>query len=92
MSLKKDIVQGYILNKNFKGRIIVICYFIMRFYRKTMNNKFTFFLYAPIIILYKFITDLLLGCEIPATTKIGRGLIIHQWQGISDECKCCNWK
>jgi len=32
---------------------------------------------SPFIIFYKFITDIILGCEIPISTRIGSGLIIH---------------
>ena len=39
-------------------------------------------LYSPIIILYKFITDIVLGCEIPISTKIGNGFIIHHGRAI----------
>jgi serine acetyltransferase len=77
VGLFKEIKISYIRNSSLKGRIIVISYTLMRFFRKRANNKFTLFLYSPIIILYKIITDLILGCEIPASTKIGSGLVIH---------------
>jgi putative colanic acid biosynthesis acetyltransferase WcaB len=42
-----------------------------------MNNWYTKILFAPIIISYKFITDFLLKCEIPASTVIGKGFVLH---------------
>ncbi|WP_242158106.1 serine O-acetyltransferase [Aestuariivivens sediminis] len=81
MGLFKDVVNDIKRNHNFKGRIIVVFFTFTSFFREKAKNKFTLFLCAPIIILYKLITDILLGCEIPASTKIGRGLIIHHGRG-----------
>ncbi|WP_299062906.1 hypothetical protein [uncultured Polaribacter sp.] len=77
MSLYNDIKNDIKNNANLKGSIIVVCFTIVTFFRQRATNKFKLILIAPIIICYKFITDLVLGCEIPASTKIGKGLIIH---------------
>ena len=82
MSLYKDILNAFLINKSLKGKIIVISYIIMRFFRVKMKNNFTKILFSPIIILYKLITDFLLGVEIPASVIIGRGLIIHHGRGL----------
>lgn len=71
------IIKAYKNNPNFKGRIIVVMYVIMRFFRVRMTSKISIIVFSPIIIFYKFITDFLLKCEIPASTIIGDGLIIH---------------
>lgn len=77
MSLIKNLYNDALNNPNTKGRIIVMSYTFTNYFRKQAKNKFSLLLCAPIIISYKLITDILLGCEIPASTKIGRGLIIH---------------
>ena len=77
MSLLKELKYNTKSNPNCKGKIIVMCFTVVTYFRKKATNKFKLFLIAPIIILYKFITDLILGCEIPASTNIGKGLIIH---------------
>ncbi|MFT4800483.1 MAG: putative colanic acid biosynthesis acetyltransferase WcaB [Flavobacteriaceae bacterium] len=82
MNLLKKIHLDFKNNTSFKGKIIVICFTIMSFFRKRVKNKFTLILCAPLIIIYKIITDLFLGCEIPASTKIGHGLIIHHGRGL----------
>lgn len=82
VSFWMTIIQDINNNKNLKGRIIVVSFTLMSFFRKRMTSKFTYILFAPIVIVYKFITDLLLGCEIPASTKIGQGLIIHHGRGL----------
>jgi putative colanic acid biosynthesis acetyltransferase WcaB len=64
-------------NPNFKGKIVVGSYVFMRFFRVRMDNWFTKIVFAPIIIFYKFITDFLLKCEIPASTVIGKGFVLH---------------
>jgi putative colanic acid biosynthesis acetyltransferase WcaB len=69
-------------NSNFKGRIIVVCYTFTRFFREKVSTKFGLILCAPIIIIYKLITDIILGCEIPVSTKIGHGFIIHHGRAI----------
>ena len=71
MNLIKRIENDIRNNPNFKGKIIVVSYTIVRFFRKKVKNKFTLILCAPLILIYKFITDIILGCEIPATTQIG---------------------
>jgi len=76
-----NIIEDYKNNKNLKGKIIVVSYTIMKYFRKRMTNRFLYVIFAPIIIIYKFITDIILGCEIPASTEIGRGLIIHHGRG-----------
>ncbi len=82
MSLIKKVIQDIHNNNNLKGRIIVISYTIVSFFRQMASNKFLFILIVPLIILYKLITDLILGCEIPVSTKIGDGLIIHHGRAL----------
>lgn len=82
MVLLKAIIMAGKQNSNFKGKIVVCSYVFMRYFRVRMNNIVTKILFAPVIILYKIITDFILKCEIPASTKIGDGLIIHHVTGI----------
>ena len=80
--LISQIIQAAKQNSNFKGKIVVCNYVFMRYFRIRMNNIFTKILFSPVIILYKFITDFLLKCEIPASTVIGEGLVIHHVTGL----------
>ncbi|MGX9418447.1 serine O-acetyltransferase [Vibrio sp. WJH972] len=64
-------------NENLKGLIIVICFYFFNSIRVKCSNKIMLTLCAPLIVLYKFITDIVLGCEIPISCKIGKGFIIH---------------
>ena len=77
MSLIKNIKADIKNNPNTKGRLIVVSYTITNYFRNRAKNKFALILCAPIIIMHKLLTDIVLGCEIPASTKIGRGFIIH---------------
>lgn len=77
MSLIKNIQEDIKNNPNTKGRLIVVSYTITNYFRKRAKNKFTLILCAPIIVMHKLLTDIILGCEIPASVTIGRGLIIH---------------
>jgi putative colanic acid biosynthesis acetyltransferase WcaB len=47
-----------------------------------MKNCFLFIIFSPFIIWYKFITEFVLNCEIPASVEIGNGLVIHHGQGL----------
>ena len=80
--LISQIITAAKQNSNFKGKIVVCNYVFMRYFRIRMNNIFTKILFSPVIILYKFITDFLLKCEIPASTIIGEGLVIHHVTGL----------
>ena len=72
-----EIKKALKTNKNLKGLIIVVSFYFTHALRMKCSNKILLILCAPLIILYKFITDIILGCEIPVSTKIGAGLIIH---------------
>lgn len=80
--LIKKLIKAHKQNPNFKGKIVVCSYVFMRYFRLRMNNIISKVLFSPVIILYKFITDLLLKCEIPASTIIGEGLVIHHATGL----------
>lgn len=80
--LLKNIIAAAKQNPNLKGRIVVCNYVLMRYFRVRMNNIFTLILFSPIIIAYKFITDFILKCEIPASAQIGEGLVIHHVTGL----------
>lgn len=82
MTLLNKLYFSYKRNSNFKGRIVVCSYYLISYFRKKTNNRFNLFLLSPIIIIYKFFTDFLLKCEIPASTKIGNGLVIHHAMGL----------
>lgn len=82
MILLQAIILAARQNLNFKGKVVVCSYVFMRFFRVRMTNLLTKILFSPIIILYKFVTDFLLKCEIPATTNIGEGLVIHHAMGL----------
>ena len=80
--LFNEIKIAYKGNANFKGRIVVCSYVFMRFFRVRMTNGIYKILYSPVVIIYKLITDLLLKCEIPASTNIGSGLVLHHVTGL----------
>lgn len=77
-----QIIKAAKENPNFKGRVIVCNYVFMRYFRVRMDNWITRIVYAPIIILYKFVTDFLLKCEIPASTIIGKSFVLHHATGL----------
>lgn len=82
MSLIGRIRRDIRNNPNVKGRVIVVSYSVINAVRKKAKNKWILLLCSPLIVFYKLITDLILGCEIPASTEIGEGLIIHHGRAI----------
>lgn len=77
MNLFKQLITDSKNNKNVKGKIIVCSFTFANYFRRKATNKIILILFSPIIVFYKLITDIILGCEIPVSTKIGKGLIIH---------------
>jgi putative colanic acid biosynthesis acetyltransferase WcaB len=69
-------------NVNLKGKIIVVSFYFVHAFRARCTNKVLLLLCSPLIILYKFITDIILGCEIPISTQIGEGLMIHHGRAL----------
>lgn len=80
--LLRELKNAYQKNPNFKGKIVVISYLIVRYVRVRMGSKMSYLLLAPVVVLYKFLTDFCLKCEIPASVRIGSGLIVHHVTGI----------
>lgn len=72
-----EIAQAVKDNKNVKGMIIVVLYYFTSRIRFKCDSKLKLLIFSPFIVFYKFVTDIVLGCEIPVSTKIGSGLIIH---------------
>lgn len=68
---------------NFRPCLMVLGYRAAHFCsinrKKHIINNFWA---APILILYRFITECILGYEIPAATKIGRRFVIHHGYAI----------
>lgn len=77
MSLLKRIIQDSKNNPNFKGKLLVISFTIASSFRKKVRGKVLFVLFSPVFIVYKLVTDFILGCEIPISTSIGHSLVIH---------------
>lgn len=80
--LVKRLVDASRINPNLKGKIVVLSYTVMRYFRLRMTSRIKYICYSPIVILYKFITDVLLKCEIPASTSIGTGFVLHHATGL----------
>ncbi|XPF95061.1 serine O-acetyltransferase [Colwellia sp. RE-S-Sl-9] len=76
------IKKAFKSNDNLKGLIIVVCFYFTHALRIKCTNKLMLIVCSPIIVLYKFITDIIIGCEIPVSTKIGEGLVIHHGRGL----------
>lgn len=82
MCLKKNIIENIKNNKNLKGKIIVVCFTFISFLRSKALKNYQLILIAPLIILYKLITDIILGCELPVSTTVGKGLVIHHGRAL----------
>ena len=81
-SLLSTLYNSYRNNINLKGRVVVFLFVLFSFPRKRIHRKLSLILYAPFIILYKIVTDLVLKCELPLTTQVGDGLRIHHVTGL----------
>ncbi len=82
MDMFIKIKEAFKKNSNLKGLIIVVSFYFANTLRVKCSNKILLIACSPIIILYKFITDIVLGCEIPVSTQIGDGLMIHHGRAL----------
>jgi len=66
-----------------KARFVLTFFRIVNFFglRKT-TNPIIWIIGLPIIILYRIIVDLIMCIEIPPSTHIGGGLVLHHGQGL----------
>ncbi|MDV5037638.1 serine O-acetyltransferase [Vibrio diabolicus] len=70
-------------NKGNKKAIFIIVFFrITHFFCIRRKNIIYNLAGIPFRILYRLIVEWLLGVEIPASTSIGKGLILHHGQGL----------
>ena len=74
--IKSDLAQNYML----KSKFILILFRISN--ALYSNNKLIKTLSIPIFILYKLLTEFLLGLELPLGTKVGKGLVIYHGFGL----------
>ena len=69
--------------KNWKGLFIILHYLIARYFVEQKSRFWLLWLLSiPYQIYYRFFIEWVLGIEIPAKCKIGKGLIIDHGQGI----------
>lgn len=68
---------------NPRGSIMILLYRIANFSSRSRKRSWIHWIWSvPILIIYRFITELYFGYEIPAATVIGKGLFIDHGYGI----------
>lgn len=65
---------------NAKGLFLVFHYRLANWAR--YSNRLVFFLFIPYLVWYKFFIEWMMGFEVPCSTRIGKGLMIHHGQGV----------
>ena len=81
MKLKEYLKADLARNKgNAKGAFLVTHYRIANWAR--YSNKLIYTLFIPYQVWYKFFIQWVMGFEVPASTRIGKGLMIHHGQGV----------
>ena len=79
----ESIGEDFRANKgNPKGLFIVLSYRITSFFSRKRRNLLLFPISFPIRVFYKLLVEWILGTEIPASTRIGKGLKIHHGMGL----------
>ena len=80
-SLFEYIICDYQRNKgNAKGLFLVLHYRLANWAR--YSNKLIYFLFIPYLVWYKFFIEWVMGFEVPCSTRIGKGLMVHHGQGV----------
>jgi putative colanic acid biosynthesis acetyltransferase WcaB len=67
-------------NPFFKTRCVLVFFRIANYL--ACRNKLTLYVGAPVILLYMFVTDWVMGIEIPVKTRIGKGLTLYHGTGL----------
>ena len=68
---------------NSKGLVIVSAYRVAHFCDYLSKQSAVLrLLLLPIMVIYKIITDYIMGIYIPAETRIGRGLVVYHGYGL----------
>ncbi|HYS66145.1 MAG TPA: serine acetyltransferase [Paraburkholderia sp.] len=76
----ESIIEDYRRNDFLKTRCVVIFFRIANYL--ACRSRFTLLVGAPVILLYIFVCDWLLGIEIPVKTRIGKGLTLYHGTGL----------
>ena len=75
-TLKLEMKENYMI----KSKLIIFLFRVSNYF--AYKPKVTWLLTFPIFILYIFITEWILGVEIPIKTKIGKGLKLYHGVGL----------
>ncbi|MEX3952750.1 serine acetyltransferase [Paraburkholderia sp. EG287B] len=74
------VVLDFVRNPYFKTRFVMIFFRIVNYL--ACRSAVTLICGAPLIILYIFVCDWLMGIEIPVKTRIGKGLALFHGTGM----------
>ncbi len=78
--VKVDIFQDWARNSNnFKGQFVMLNFRLASFFQSSIITKVLFFWY---LVYYRIFIIWILGIEIPATLKIGKGLQLFHGQSL----------
>ncbi|MDE1180424.1 serine acetyltransferase [Paraburkholderia sp.] len=76
----RAIAEDYRCNAFLKPRCVVIFYRIANYL--ACRSRLTLLLGAPVILLYIFVSEWIMGIEIPVKTRIGKGLTVYHGMGL----------
>lgn len=80
MGFARFVLQDFKHNrKNTKGRIIL---FFFRIANYSTKNKVYKIIFSPYRFLYKFITEWIMGIEIPYNLKVGSGFRVYHFHAL----------
>jgi len=78
--LVEAIREDFRCNAFLKGKFIVCFYRLANYF--TTGSKVKLIIGAPVIVLYIFITEWLMGVEIHVKTQIGKGFVVYHGVGL----------
>jgi len=67
---------------NPKGRIITSYFRCAQWFAIRKRQTLLWLLGLPVMVSYRLIVEWLLGCELPAKTRVGAGLLLYHGQGL----------
>ena len=81
-SLRNQIRRDIVANRGYPKSVVILLMFRLSHHLRTRRNPLTRILYIPTVLIYKLLSEWMLGVEIPAATKVGIGLRLRHGIGV----------
>lgn len=82
LNVRELVRRDIAANRGYPKSIVILTMFRLAHHLRSNERPWARLAYLPVVVLYKFISEWLLGVEIPAATTIGPGLRLRHGIGV----------